>query len=199
MFGNTSVNNSGLMGSKINSTTLNCLKELEVENQKLRFQASKKIIRNYKTSIKDYIPNLQPIIKKLSKTRNIKINMTLLRKKFQEKEESMNRSMESKHQPMLQQGNEYRRQFPYISYPNEIPPNTEIHIKPIGLQNFKNSKNEPPKKKRRQKTSKKLIAHKYKKYCDLYNNDQNEEERESGDGESAMEMDNDNNGDGEHE
>ena len=111
--------------------------------------------------------------------------------------ESMNRSMESKHQSMLKQGNKYRRQFPYISYPNEIPLNTEIHIKPIVLQNFKNSKNEPPKKKRRQKSSKKLIAHKYKKYCDLYNNDQNEEEeRESGDGESTMEMDNDNNRDG---
>ena len=201
MFGNTSVNNGGLMGSKINSHTLNCLKELEVENQKLRFQAS-----NLKVAYKKLRDQYQGLYfqsttyyQEAVENKEYKDQYDTLRKKFQEKEESMNRSMESKHQPMLQQGNEYRRQFPYISYPNEIPPNTEIHIKPIGLQNFKNSKNEPPKKKRRQKTSKKLIAHKYKTYCDLYNNDQNEEEeRESGDGEYTMEMDNDNNRDGEH-
>ena len=145
MFGNTSVNNSGLMGSKINFTTLNCLKEVEVENQKLRFQVSNLTVsyKNLRDQYQALYSQSTTYYQEAVENKEYKDQYDTLRKKFQEKEESMNISMESKHQPILL---------------NEIPANTEINIKPIGLQNFKNSKNEPPKERRGQKTSKKLIS-----------------------------------------
>ena len=173
MFGNTSVNNSGLVGSKINSTTLNCLKELELENQKLRFQvnslkvANKKLREQYQGLYSQSSTYYQEAIE----NKEYKNQYDSLRKKYQQKEESMKRIEETKQQPILQQGNEYRRQFPYLSYPNEIPPNTEIHIRPMGV--VQEDKCEPNSKKRRTRTrerkNNKIIAHKYKKYCDLYN------------------------------
>ena len=185
------------MGSKLNSTTLNCLKEMEIQNQKLSFQ-----LNSLKTAYKKLRDQYQGLYSQSStyyqeavENKEYKDQYDSLRKKCQDKETIMNESLVSKQQPMLDQGNVYRQQFPYVSYPNELPPNTEILIKSVEGSNSK----EPPRKKRRgrerererersRSTNKKLITHKYNKYRDLYN-DQNVEEKDSveSDGESAME------------
>ena len=199
MFGNTTAKSGGLMGSKLNSTTLNCLKDMEIENQKLNFQ-----LKSMKAAYKKLRDQYQGLYSQSStyyqeaiENKEYKEQYDHLRKKCQDKETNLKESLESKNQPMLEQGNAYRRQFPYLSYANELPPNTEIHIKPVASRSS-NSRSEPPRKKRREqrersRSSKKVIAYKYKKYCDLYKNRNSEnEEKDSAesDGESAMEVNN---------
>ena len=189
MFGNKTNVNGSLMVSKMNSTTLNCLKDMEMENHRLTYELS-----SLKASYKKLRDQYQGLYSKSStyyqeslENKEYKDQYDTLRKKCQDKAESMKHDLENKQQPTLDQGDAYRRQFPYLSYANGIPPNTEIHIKPID-----NSQNQQPAKKRRrrEKTDKKLLARKYKKYCTLYN-DQNKEGEEDvieSDGESAMEI-----------
>ena len=189
MFGNKTNVNGNVMSSKLNSTTLNCLRDMEMENQKLSYQlnsltATYKKLRDkyqglYSQSTTYYQESLE--------NKEYKDQYNSLRKKCQEKEETMSKANESKQQPSLEQGAAYQRQFPYLSYSNGIPPNTEIHIKPMDSS----QNQQPPKKRRRrEKTDKKLVARKYKKYCNLYNeqNDIEKEDSVESDGESAMEI-----------
>ena len=120
------------------------VEELEVENQKLSYQVSslKAAYKKLRDQYQGLYTQSSTYYQESLENKEYKDQYDTLRRTFQEKEESMNRSMESKHQPMLQQGNEYHRQFPYISYPNEIPPNTEIPIKPIGTTEEKKTSKE---------------------------------------------------------
>ena len=191
MFGNKTNVNGSLMVSKMNSTTLNCLKDMEMENHRLTYE-----LTSLKAAYKKLRDQYQGLYSKSStyyqeslENKEYKDQYDTLRKKCQEKEETMKQVTESKQQPSLDHGDAYRRQFPYLSYVNGIPPNTEIHIKPIDSSiNLQPTK----KRRRREKTDKKLLARKYKKYCTLYNEQNNDnedkEEIESEDGESAMEI-----------
>ena len=190
MFGDKTNVGGALMGSKMNSTTLNCLKDMEMENQRLTYQVTS--LRAAYKKLRDQYQGLysqsSTYYQESLENKEYKDQYDTLRKKCQEKEESLKHVTESKQQPSLEQGDAYRRQFPYLSYANGIPPNTEIHIKPVD-----SSKNLQPlkKRRRREKTDKKLLARKYKKYCTLYNEQKNEnEEKEEleSDGESAMEI-----------
>ena len=188
MFGNKANLSASLMPSKMNSTTLNCLKDMEMENHRLSYELS-----SLKVAYKKLRDQYQGLYSKSStyyqesiENKEYKEQYDVLRKKCLDREESMKCETLNKQQPTLDHGDAYRRQFPYLSYSNGIPPNTEIHIKPID-----NSQNQQPAKKRRrrEKTDKKLLARKYKKYKTLYNeqNSENEDVVES-DGESAMEI-----------
>ena len=96
MFGNTSVNNSVLMGAKINSTTLNCLKELEVENKKLRFQVSnlEVVYKKLQDQYLQLYSQSKTYYQEAVENKEYKDQYGTLRKKFQVKEESMNLSLE---------------------------------------------------------------------------------------------------------
>ena len=190
MFGNSTSINSSVMGSSINSTTLNCLKEMELKNQKLSYQLSS--LRTAHTKLREQYQGLysqsSTYYQESVENKEYKNKYDSLRKKIQENEECKSKSIDSKQQPSLEQGDAYRRQFPYLSYANGIPPNTEIHIKPIDRTEYL----QPIKKRRLEKTDrKKLLAKKYKKYRNLYrernNTDEDEEEQVESDGESTME------------
>ena len=106
-----------------------------MENQKLRFQVNS--LKLAHTKLREQYQGLysqsSTYYQEAIENKEYRNQYDSLLKKYQQKEGSMKGIEESKQQPILQQGNEYRRQFPYLSYPNEIPPNTEIHIRPMAV------------------------------------------------------------------
>jgi len=190
MFGKGAVSNNSMMSSKINSTTLKCFRDIELENQKLRYQLTS--LQTAHAKLRDRYQSLYSqtsnYYQEAEENKEYKEQYATLHKKYLENQETMRKTEDIKQQPILQQGNEYRRQFPYISHPNEVQQTGDGYIK--SKSSKRDTSREPPKKKRRERDNKKTIAHKYKKYCDLYK-EQNTEEQEVSDGEHSME-----NGDG---